>query len=515
MATQRYDARTYGLDRVERLLAAVGRPDRSFDVAQVLGSKGKGSTATMLAEILRASGRRVGLYTSPHLVDPRERIRVDGRPAPDRLVRDALASLVPHVEAAAARGEPLTFFEVHTVAALLALRAAGCDAVVLEAGMGGRLDATTAADAVVKVLTSVSLDHTQHLGRTRAAIAGEKASAARRGVAFVCGEPIGTVAGRVVSRICRRAGAPLLAVGRDFRVGRVRTNFDPSTGGGTTTFRLVATDRGAPPPQAGGLTPEARPRAGSSGWGSDPGRAPDHQAGGRGRAAARHGRAGAVPCRASRRGTTTRRGRVVELPGLTPIELAVPLLGTYQATNAALAAVAALTGAWRGSPVTDDHVRRGLARTQIRARLETISTRPLVLVDGAHNPASMGLLARTIRDAVPGRPRVFVVGMASDKDVLGTLRRLRGIASFVVTTTSGQARAAAPYELAATARSLGLRARACADLPAALAEARRRAGRRGVVVVTGSLYLCGECLRSSRGGSRYAAAPFVQRGVRT
>lgn len=467
MATQRYDARTYGLARVERLLDAVGRPDRSFDVAQVLGSKGKGSTATALAEILRASGRRVGLFTSPHLVDPRERIRIDGRTAPDRLVRDALASLVPHVDAAAARGEPLTFFEVHTVAALLAFRAAGCDAVVLEAGMGGRLDATTAADAVVKVLTSISLDHTQHLGRTRAAIAGEKASAARHGVPFVCGEPLGTAAGRVVARLCRRARAPLVAVGRDFRVGRVQTKFDPSAGAGATTFRLVATNRSVPPLQAGGLTPGARPRAAPSGSGSDPERAPGRQAG-----------------------------------GLTPIELAVPMLGRYQATNGALAAVAAMTGAWRGSAVTEDHVRIGLARTRLRARLETISTRPLVLVDGAHNPASMGLLVRTIRDAVPRRPRVFVVGMASDKDVRGTLRRLTGVADLVLTTTSGQARAASPATLASVARSLGLRARACDDLAAALVQARRRAGGRGVVVVTGSLYLCGECLRSCRGGPR-------------
>jgi len=419
MAVQRYDARTYGLSRVERLLDEVGRPDRTFDVVQVLGSKGKGSTATALAAILRASGRRVGLFTSPHLVDPRERIVVDGRPAPDRLVRDALASLVPFVDAAAARGTPLTFFEVHTAAALLVFRAARCHAVVLEAGMGGRLDATTAADAVCKVLTSVSLDHVRQLGRTRAAIAREKASAARRGVPFVSGVPAATPVGRLVARICARAGAPLVAIGRDFDVRDVRTEFDRATGDARTTFRLVDDSS---------------------------------------------------------------------------TELSVPLLGTHQATNAALAAVAALSTKWRGRSVTMDHVRRGLARTKIRARLEALSTRPLVLVDGAHNPASMGLLARTIRVSVPGAPRVFVVGMAADKDVDGCLRRLRGVADLVLTTTSGQARAASPADLAARARAVGLRARPVDDLAAALAYARRRAGETGVVVVTGSLYLCGRCL---------------------
>jgi dihydrofolate synthase/folylpolyglutamate synthase len=177
------------------------------------------------------------------------------------------------------------------------------------------------------------------------------------------------------------------------------------------------------------------------------------------------------------------------------MQVEVPLLGRHQATNAALAAVAAMTARWTGDPITADHIRAGLARTSIRARLETLSTRPLVLVDGAHNPASFGVLARTIRDVAPAGPRVFVVGMSADKDVRGSLRRLRGVATSVVTTTSGQPRAASPAALATAARDAGLRARPAEDLRAAMADARRRAGARGTVVVTGSLYLCGEALR--------------------
>ena len=425
MATQRYDARTYGLHRAERLLRDAGRPDRAFDTVQVLGSKGKGSTATALAAILRASGRRVGLFTSPHLIDPRERIRIDGAAAPDGLVCDALSALVPAAEAAIARREPLTFFELHTAAALSAFREAGCDAVVLEAGMGGRLDATSAARAVCKVITSISLDHTQHLGRTRAAIAFEKASAVRRGVPLVCGVRPQTAAGRVIGKVASDAGAPVLALGRDFDVRRVRTSFDAATGAARTTFHLRT--RGASP--------------------------------------------------------------------VADAELAVPLLGTYQAVNAALAAVAAATARWRGGRISPDHVREGLAATSLRARLEAVSTTPLLLVDGAHNPQSVGLLARTVRDHVPGTPRVFVVGMAADKDVRGCLRRLRGVANHVVSTTSGQARAASPEDLARTARAAGLSAEPAPSLPEAIAQARRLAGSEGVIVVTGSLYLCGEFLR--------------------
>jgi len=463
MAVQRYDARTYGLARVERLLDAVGRPDRAFDVAQIVGSKGKGSTATALASILRASGRRVGLYTSPHLVDPRERIVVDGRPAADRLVVGALASLVPFVDAADARGEPLTFFEVHTVAALLVFHAAKCDAVVLEAGMGGRLDATTAATAVVKVLTSVSLDHVRQLGRTRAAIAREKAAVARQGVPFVSGVRADTTVGRLVAWTCREVGAPYFALRRDFDVWDVRTRFARDVGRAATSFTIIP------------VMPTVQPSG-----------------------------------RAWRDWVAIGRGNG-ELP-----RFVVPLLGAHQATNAALAAVAATVAKWRGNPVTLDHVRRGLALMSIRARLETISTRPLVLVDGAHNPVSVGLLARTIRDVVaPVGPRVFVFGMAADKDVSGSLRRLVGVADLVIATSSGQARAAPPSDIVRRARDVGLAARAAPRLKSALAVARRRAGSHGVVVVTGSLYLCGACLRLS-GPSRGTTIPRPSsRGPRT
>ena len=420
MATQRYDDRTYGLARVERLLDQCGRPDREMDVAQIVGSKGKGSTSAALASILRASGRRVGLFTSPHLIDPRERVAVDGAPIDDALMISAVQSLRSHVDDAAARGEPATFFEIHTVAALIAFRAARCDAVVLEAGMGGRLDATTAADACVKVLTSVSLDHTQHLGKTRAAIAGEKAAVARRGVPFVSGERVGDVAGNVVAEACRRARAPLVATGRDFRVERPATSFDSATGRSLTTFRL------------------------------------------------RHdGRA---------------------------LDLAVPLLGVHQARNAALAAVAARIAGWRGARIDDATIRAGLAATTIAARLQCVARDPLVLIDGAHTPASFGALAGTLRAVLPRRKLVFVVGMSADKDVAGSLRRLRGAASRIVATASSQPRAAAPEDIAAAARAAGLSATPVTGVADALARARTLAGRHGAVIVTGSLYLCGEAL---------------------
>ncbi len=434
MTVQKYDDRTYGLGRVERLLAGLGRPDSAYGAAQIVGSKGKGSTAAALASILAATGRRTGLFTSPHLVDARERIRIGGANAPDDLVRDALARLVPHADAAAARREPLTFFELHTAAALLAFRGARCEAVVLEAGMGGRLDATTAAAARIKVLTSVSLDHTAQLGTTREAIAAEKAACARRGVPFLSGIRVDLASqasgvAAVVEDACRKAGAPLIARGRDFRVTRIRTTFDAATGAAETSFRLRLDDR-------------------------------------------------------------------------PPLDLAVPLLGRHQAANAALAVVAALRADWGGPAVTADAIRRGLAATRIRARLEVVGTSPLTFVDGAHTPASFRVLVHALRDVLPGRRLVFVVGMSSDKDVAGSLARLAGAAHSVVATSSGQPRALPADELAAMAKAAGLAASAVPAPMDALAAARRAARSDGVVVVTGSLYLCGAVLAATGGVTR-------------
>jgi dihydrofolate synthase/folylpolyglutamate synthase len=239
MATQSYDARTYGLDRVHSLLDAVGRPDHELDAVQFVGSKGKGSASAMLDSILRASGRRTGLYTSPHLIDPRERIRVNGEWADDELVASALSTLRNHAEASAERGEPTTFFEIHTVAALLTFVAAECDTAVLEAGMGGRLDATSAAQVRSVALTSLSLDHMAQLGTTLESMAREKAAAARPGRLFVCGHRPGTTALPVIEEICAERGSPLLVLGRDFEVEDVLTAYARDSGAVCTSFTLL------------------------------------------------------------------------------------------------------------------------------------------------------------------------------------------------------------------------------------------------------------------------------------
>ncbi|MGJ3523140.1 bifunctional folylpolyglutamate synthase/dihydrofolate synthase [Nitratidesulfovibrio sp. D1] len=168
-----------GLGRMERVLDALGLAAPPFTVAQVVGTNGKGSTSTFLAAIGTAHGLRTGLYTSPHFVTPRERIRIDGA----MLAADLWPGLANRIMAGG--GDALTYFEFLTVLALLAFREAGVQLAVLEAGLGGAHDATTAVAADVVCVTPIGLDHQAVLGATIAAIAADKAGALRPGVPAV------------------------------------------------------------------------------------------------------------------------------------------------------------------------------------------------------------------------------------------------------------------------------------------------------------------------------------------
>ncbi|MBI2857174.1 MAG: bifunctional folylpolyglutamate synthase/dihydrofolate synthase, partial [Chloroflexi bacterium] len=172
-----YTATTYDLRRMEDLLHRLGDPHRAARTAHVAGTKGKGSTAAMIASALTATGYRTGLYTSPHFLTMRERIRVDGRMISEADFARAVDTLLPEVAAVNAvhQENALTTFEVLTAVAFTYFSSSAAAYQVLEVGLGGRLDATNVVLPDVAVITSISLDHTQVLGNTVAQIAGEKA----------------------------------------------------------------------------------------------------------------------------------------------------------------------------------------------------------------------------------------------------------------------------------------------------------------------------------------------------
>ena len=204
------------LDRIERLLARLGSPERKQPPAiHVAGTNGKGSTVAFLRAILEAAGLGVHVYTSPNLVRFNERIRVATKGGGALVGDDELADALSECERVNA-GDPITFFEITTAAAFLIFSRHPADALLLEVGLGGRLDATNVvADVAAAVITPVSIDHTEFLGPTLKDIAGEKAGILKRGVpAVVAHQDVEAL--RVIERAAQKLGAPLLVAGEDW-----------------------------------------------------------------------------------------------------------------------------------------------------------------------------------------------------------------------------------------------------------------------------------------------------------
>ncbi len=202
-----------GLDRCRPVAERMGWSGQPFFLFTVGGTNGKGSCAALLEAILLASGYRTGVYISPHLLRYNERVRVAGTEAADETLCRAFARVEE------ARGSvPLTYFEFGTLAAVDVFHRAACDVVVLEVGLGGRLDATNLLDADVAVLTTIALDHADWLGEDREAVGREKAGILRPGRAAVCGDPDVPDS---VARIARVLAAPLYVAGSDFHWSRM------------------------------------------------------------------------------------------------------------------------------------------------------------------------------------------------------------------------------------------------------------------------------------------------------
>jgi dihydrofolate synthase/folylpolyglutamate synthase len=208
-----------GLERIDRLLSCLGRPERSFPAIHVTGTNGKGSVVAMLASILQCGGYRVGRYTSPDLVNFRDRICVNGEWIGETAFAAAVAQMAPE---AFATGDLPSQFEALTAVGFEHFRARVADVAVVEVGLGGRFDATNVVAPILTVLTNVSLDHTALLGGTVAEIAWEKAGIAKPGIPMVIGR-LHPNAEAVVAAECASVGAPLrradVQVEREARVG--------------------------------------------------------------------------------------------------------------------------------------------------------------------------------------------------------------------------------------------------------------------------------------------------------
>ena len=440
----RVERERLGLAPIESLLQRVGSPHRGLTAIHITGSKGKGSTALYVEALLAAAGFRTGTFTSPHLEDWNERIRIAGAPIGRSGFVEAMERIRPAVEElhrADADTAP-AFFDALVAAAFSAFAGARVDIAVVEAGIGARLDPTRTCRAVATCVTSVELEHTERLGPAIADIAREKAAVARAGIPLAAGS-MPAMARMVLEREAARVGAPIRRLGRDIVVRHGASPGDP--------------ERGA----------------------------------GRGRSVARTG--------------TLIDGGAAEvvLPDRTiPLSLRQP--GPHMIENAALAlALAHEVGALHR--LDDAAARAALEATVLPGRMEVLRETPLLVADGAHTRVSVEALVRML-DARRHAAFVAVVSVTRGKDAARMLSTLVRRADTVIATAADPSRSLPAETLARDLRDSKPRASIEAiGAPAdALCTAVRLAGCDGTVCATGSMYMAGAARRILRHGEDQA-----------
>jgi dihydrofolate synthase/folylpolyglutamate synthase len=424
------------LERMQRLAALLGNPQDRLPVIHVAGTKGKGSTCCMLAEIYRRAGWRVGLLTSPHLQRIEERISVDGEPiSADCLTQlvEEIRPRVEHLDRASPTQRGPTFFDILTAAGFLHFARVPVDLAVIEVGLGGRLDSTNVCRPRCTAITTISRDHMKQLGDSEALIAREKAGIIKDHIPVVCGVTH-PEALAVIRAAAAEHAAPFVELQRDFFV-----ELHP----GRASLATAAQTTDAPP------------------------RGPVFDY------------------------------RFLDTAGQSHIlpHIQVAMLGDHQAQNAALA-IAIVKLLDSQVAVDETAIRAGLATTQVAARIELLGHAPLVIVDGGHNEASIQALCDTLDQNWPEHRKTFVFGTTRGKDIRAMLRRLLQSADDVTFTRYVEnPRGAEPAALAQLAETLvrkPCRLRVVACPAQAWRQTLQQAAADDLICVTGSLYLAAE-----------------------
>jgi dihydrofolate synthase/folylpolyglutamate synthase len=432
----------FDLAHMRVLLGALGNPEKRFPTVLVAGTNGKGSTSATLASILHTSGLKTSLYTSPHLMSINERIRLNGDPIADdqfAVIHDVVDRTAERLVSEGDLPWHPSFFEMLTAMAFEYFARSRPDIVVLEVGMGGRLDATNVVDPRLSIITDIALDHQKYLGETIAEIAREKAGIIR---------PNGVV-----------VTLPQLPEANDV-IGNAILD---------ANARAINAVPFVPP-----ISPGSAPLSVSNG-----------------------------------QLDTQRQRYPLDILG-TQIMVDSPLVGRHQLRNLALAVAAAVELRHQGfSQITPRSIEQGIRETQWPGRFQVIppdEDHPEYVLDVAHNPAGAWALRSTLSSAYPdvgtGRSLVgcsltMVFGVMRDKAVQEMTEILFPIADSVIATHADNPRAASPAEIrqAAARISGGTNIEEAEDVASALAQARKQAGRSGLIVVTGSIYVVAEAMR--------------------
>lgn len=393
-----------GLERIEALCTAVGNPQDKLKFVHIAGTNGKGSTSTMVACALKASGKRVGLFTSPFVTDFRERICIDGEMVDKELFADAVTELEPIVAKLAFDNMQPTEFEVITAAAFMIFARSGCEICVLEVGLGGRLDSTNVIPTpLVSAIASISLDHTAILGDTVEQIASEKCGIIKQGGTTVCYPLQQPSVFDVVKEACKEK-ENLLIVPDITEVANINNKID-------------------------GVSFEYR-------------------------------------------GTAYK----------------LSMSGQYQVYNAVTAIEIC-----RALKLDEASIKSGVRSARVAARMEVISSSPLVLLDGGHNDDGGRAVAESIKTLLGGKKIIAVIGMMADKNVDAYLSCVAPLCSKIIAcSVADNPRTMGAAELCALAKEYCADSCFISDAKAATEKALAEIEDFDCLLVCGSLYLAGE-----------------------
>jgi dihydrofolate synthase/folylpolyglutamate synthase len=405
----------YSLRHIEELLNRMGNPQSAARTIHIAGTKGKGSVAVMIAQVLSDSGYKTGLYTSPHLHTLRERISIDGSSISEAEFASAMAEVNPFIESMKQDSafRQLTYFEALTALAFAYFKKKQVDFQVLEVGLGGRLDATNIARPVVCIITPISLDHTQILGNSLEEIAREKAGIVKSGC-WVVLSPQPEEAASVITDICHTKEAKVVQVGKEITWHNIGGDF--------------------------------------------------------------HHQSLVVEGRTSK------------------YQVSIPLLGDFQLENAATAVAALEILASAGFAISAADIARGLAQVKWPGRFQILQQHPTVLVDGAHNVASMKGLVNNIKAYFSYKEIILIFGTSCDKDIQGIVNELVSLSPQVIVTRTAHSRAAPLSILSAEFSKRGIEPETGETVSEALSRALSLADKTDIICVTGSLFVVAEAL---------------------
>ncbi len=412
---QGVQAAKMGLANIRILLEDLGGPQNACPSVLIAGTNGKGSAAAMLASVLQSAGMKTGLYTSPHLVEISERIQVNGRPIPADDFAALFNMLRERIETLLAQDKLQfhpTYFECLTAMGMEYFRRQQCEMVVLEVGMGGRLDATNTVTPHVAIITQIDFDHERYLGTTIEAIAAEKAGIIKPGGVAVsmASQP---AAAAVVRETAAGQGARLVEAWKQYSVSQVESRLD------SIAFQ-VRSDHG------------------------------------------------------------------FQLP------VRVGLAGRHQIENV-MAVIAARNELEKmGFPISQDSLQKGLSKVRWPGRLELIHKKPLVFLDGTHNPAGARALVRFWEETLRSRRVLLIFGAMRDKAVEEVMELLLPRADLVILTRPDQERAASVDAIREISQDFNPNIIVESAPSRAVDLAMEMAKDDDVILITGSLFLAGE-----------------------